>query len=71
MNLETKIIANQTKQSVLGQWSGLIIGIVGIGCSIFLAYAGESTVGGIITGATVVSLVSLFVIGKKYQKSAD
>ncbi len=71
MSLESKIILSQTKQSVLGQWFGLIIGIVGIGCGTFLAYSGESTVGGIIAGATVVSLVSVFVIGKKYQKSAD
>ena len=37
----------------------------------FLAYSGETTVGGIIAGGTVVSLVSVFVIGKKIQKSDD
>ena len=71
MNLESKVIASQTSQSILGQWFGLIIGIIGMGCGTFLAYSGESTVGAIIAGATVVSLVSVFVIGKKYQKSMD
>ena len=37
----------------------------------FLAYSGEPTVGGIIAGGTVVSLVSVFVIGKRLQKSED
>ncbi len=59
MNLESKVIASQTSQSILGQWFGLIIGIIGIGCGTFLAYSGESTVGAIIAGATVVSLVSV------------
>jgi uncharacterized membrane protein len=69
MNLESTVILSQSKQSNLGQWFGLIIGLVGIGCGTFLAYCGETTVGGIIAGGTVVSLVSVFVIGKKLQKS--
>ena len=71
MSLESRVIASQSKQSNLGQWFGLIIGLVGIGCGTFLAYTGETTVGGIIAGGTVVSLVSVFVIGKKSQKSDD
>lgn len=69
MALENKVIVSQSRQSNLGQWFGLIIGLVGIGCGTFLAYSGETTVGGIIAGGTVVSLVSVFVIGKKLQKS--
>lgn len=71
MSIENKLIQSQTKQSGLGQWFGLIIGLVGIGCGTFLAYSGETTVGGIIAGGTVVSLVSVFVLGKKRQKSED
>jgi uncharacterized membrane protein len=71
MMLENKVVTSQSKQSSLGQWFGLIIGIVGIGCGTFLAYSGQTTVGGIIAGGTVVSLVSVFVIGKKLQKSED
>ncbi|AFL85103.1 putative membrane protein [Belliella baltica DSM 15883] len=71
MSLETKVVNSQSKQSGLGQWFGLIIGLVGIGCGTFLAYSGETTVGGIIAGGTVVSLVSVFVIGKSLQKSQN
>ncbi len=69
MSMESKVIESQNKQSGLGQLFGLIIGLVGIGCGTFLAYSGETTVGGIIAGGTVVSLVSVFVIGKKRQSS--
>jgi uncharacterized membrane protein len=71
MNLEAKIVSSQSRQSNLGQWFGLIIGLVGIGSGTFLAYSGQTTVGGIIAGGTVVSLVSVFVIGKKNQKSEN
>lgn len=71
MELEMKVVTGHSRQSVIGQWFGLIIGLVGIGCGTFLAYSGEPTVGGIIAGGTVVSLVSVFVIGKKLQKSED
>jgi uncharacterized membrane protein len=69
MALENNVISSQSNQSSVGQWFGLIIGLFGIGCGTFLAYSGETTVGGIIAGGTVVSLVSVFVIGKKIQKS--
>ena len=71
MSIEKDVISSQSSQSKLGQWFGLIIGIVGIGCGTFLAYSGETTVGGIIAGGTVVSLVSVFVIGKKIQSSKN
>jgi len=68
INIESKVITSQNKQSGLGQIFGLIIGLFGISCGTFLAYSGETTVGGIIAGGTVVSLVSVFVIGKARQK---
>ena len=68
INIETKVIISQNKQSGLGQIFGLIIGIFGISCGTFLAYSGVTTVGGIIAGGTVVSLVSVFVIGKTRQR---
>lgn len=71
MTIEKKAITSQFRQSNLGQWFGLVIGIVGIGCGTFLAYSGATTVGGIVAGGTVVSLVSVFVIGKRIQQSND
>jgi len=70
MKMEDKVITSQSTQSKLGQIFGLIIGIVGIGSGTFLAAMGETTVGGIIAGGTVVSLVSVFVIGKNIQKES-
>ena len=69
MKIENSVVSSQSVKSNLGQWFGLIIGLFGIGCGTFLAYCGETTVGGIIAGGTVVSLVSVFVIGKRIQKS--
>jgi len=68
INLESKVVKSQSNQSKLGQIFGLIIGLVGIGCGTYLAASGEPTVGGIIAGGTVVSLVSVFVIGKAAQR---
>ena len=68
ISIETQVIISQNKQSGLGQVFGLIIGLFGISCGTFLAYSGEPTVGGIIAWGTVVSLVSVFVIGKTRQK---
>lgn len=67
-DLEKSVIPSQVKQSQLGQWFGFILGLVGIGCGTFLAYNGQPYVGAIVAGTTVVSLVSVFVIGKRNQK---
>ena len=69
MQIENKVIHSQSLQSKLGQVFGLIIGIVGIASGTYLASIGETTVGGIIAGGTVVSLVSVFVLGKKAQRN--
>jgi len=68
IDIESNVVKSNNGQSKLGQIFGLIIGIVGIGCGTYLASIGESTVGGIIAGTTVVSLVSVFVIGKAAQR---
>lgn len=70
MQIENKVINSQSLQSKLGQIFGLIIGIVGIASGTYLASIGETTVGGIIAGGTVVSLVSVFVLGKKSQRKS-
>lgn len=68
ISLENKLVTSQSNQSKMGQIFGLVIGLVGIGCGTFLAAIGATTVGGIIAGGTVVSLVSVFVIGKSIQR---
>lgn len=68
IDIEKAVITSQNRQSQLGQIFGLVIGLFGIVCGTFLAYKGETVVGSIIAGGTVVSLVSVFVIGKRKQK---
>lgn len=68
ISIESKVINSQATQSLIGQIFGLILGLVGLGCGTFLAFNGFETVGAIIAGGTVVSLVSVFVIGKKSQR---
>ena len=68
MNIEKTIIRRQSFQSMLGQIFGLIIGIAGLACGTFLVYSDYPKTGGLIAGATVVSLVSVFVIGQKSSK---
>ncbi len=70
MQIENTVIKSQSLQSKLGQIFGLIIGIVGISSGTYLASIGQTTVGGIIAGGTVVSLVSVFVLGKKAQRKS-
>lgn len=71
MSIEKKVINSQSLQSGLGQIFGLIIGIVGIVSGTYLASIGATAVGGIIAGGTVISLVSVFVIGKNIQKNKE
>lgn len=70
IDIENKVIQSQSGQSKLGQIFGFVIGLVGVGCGTYLAAIGEATVGGIIAGGTVVSLVSVFVIGKAIQNKS-
>ena len=68
IEIEKKVINSEMRQSQIGQVFGFLIGLAGMGFGTFLAYSGEIVVGSIIAGGTVISLVSLFVIGKRNQK---
>ena len=70
ISIESNVVSSQSSQSKLGQVFGLIIGLAGIGCGTYLASIGQDVVGGIIAGGTVVSLVSVFVLGKKTQRKS-
>lgn len=68
VSLQSKMVNDQNSESKLGQIFGFIIGLVGVGCGTYLAATGHEAVGGIIAGGTVVSLVTVFVVGKKLQE---
>lgn len=68
MGLESKHLNEQLFQSKLGQIFGLVISIVAIGAGTHLTMNGHDTVGGILLGTTLISLVTVFVLGKRAQK---
>lgn len=69
MKIEEREINSQYRQNVLGQIFGFIISILGIVGGIISGIYGSPWVGGIIGGGTVVSLATVFVLGKKYQNN--
>lgn len=62
--MDKKVLPKHLNITKRGQVFGFIIALVVIGSGSFLAYEGHETVGSILVGTTVVSLVSVFVIGK-------
>lgn len=69
MSIERTVIKRQSFQSMLGQIFGLIIGLAGLACGTFLAYSNFPKTGAVIAGGTVISLVSVFVMGRKSAKN--
>ena len=63
--LEKTVIPAQVRQSGRGQYFGFALGIAGLACATVLGLYGFTTVASIIGGGTVVSLVTVFVVGKK------
>lgn len=66
--MEHLVIKSQTRQSSTGQWLGFFIALFGLGGSFYLGATGHETTAAIIGGIDLVGLVSVFVIGKSYQK---
>lgn len=69
IEIEFTVVKSQQKQSERGQLFGLILGITGLLIAACLALNGHETTGSIIGGSTVISLVSVFVIGKTKQRN--
>lgn len=53
-----------------GQICATIVAVVCIAGAVFCAYLGDTTVGGIIGGATILGLVTVFVTGKALERKA-
>ena len=68
MELERKVISGQLKQTDRGQNYGLIIALVGLAISGLLGYFGQGVAASFIGGGTLVSLVTVFVLGRKKQE---
>ncbi|KAF2515080.1 DUF2335 domain-containing protein [Flavobacterium salilacus subsp. salilacus] len=64
ISMENKVVGHQLKESSRGQLFGFILSIISLLVSGILAYTGHETTGGIIGGATIISLAGIFVLGR-------
>lgn len=68
-SLEKVVINADIKKSLYGMVCGLAIGMTGLIGAVVLGIFGQPILGGLIGGSTIVSLVTVFVIGKKGQET--
>ena len=64
ISIESKVVDSNIRNEKLGVLSGFIIGLSGLVCATLCALYGHDWVAAVIGGSTLVSLVSVFVIGK-------
>ena len=65
---EKFVVNSQQRQSGVGQYLGFIISVLAICGGIYLAVNGHPGVGGTLTSGTVISLATIFVLGKRQQR---
>lgn len=64
MESEKAYILSQIRKELRGQWMAFVLVIVLISAAVFVTIQGHPWVGGVISGTTIVSIVSVFVLGK-------
>lgn len=69
ISLESSVVKSQLTQSGRGQLLGFAISIICLIATVWLALNNHDTVAAIVGGTTLVGLVTVFVLGKKEQKS--
>lgn len=68
INIESKVISSQIRQSATGQWMAFALVIMAFGLTYLLAISGHDVVAGTIAGTTIVGLAATFLYGKLGQK---
>jgi uncharacterized membrane protein len=56
------------KERRRGQVLGFLLGLAGLGASVWIAYFGHPTTAGAVGVTTVISLVSVFVLGRRHAE---
>jgi uncharacterized membrane protein len=73
INIEDKAVTAQIKRANLGLWCGFVIGVLGIAggicIAIFVETAAATIAGSVLSTATLVGLVSVFVHGTRSQRA--
>ena len=67
--LETYHLRSQILESRLGQILAFILALSFMACSAYLSISGKEVSGIFMSGATIISLVTIFIKGKNYLKS--
>lgn len=62
--LGMQALTSERRERRLGQWLGFSIGIAALGTASFCAWQGQGIAAAIIGGATLASLVTVFVTGR-------
>lgn len=65
MQLENKIMTEQLSMSKRGQMCALVVFILGLGISVLFAYFGMKWFAGTFATVTLVTIIGLFINGKK------
>ncbi len=68
IEIEKKVIKSDVVNSRLGLIFGFILGLIGIGGGVYLTYLGMTQSGLIISGTTLVSLISVFIYGSQTRR---
>jgi uncharacterized membrane protein len=66
--LEDRTNKAQTEQSGRGQWMAFVVAMAFLGGSLWISHDGYPAVGAVLGGATVVSLATAFILGKRGQQ---
>jgi uncharacterized membrane protein len=66
--LEDRTNDAQVRQSARGQWMAFIVALAFLGGSLWITHDGYPAVGATLGGATVVSLATAFILGKRAQQ---
>jgi uncharacterized membrane protein len=66
--LEDRTNDAQVRQSGRGQWMAFIVALAFLGGSLWITHDGYPAVGATLGGATVVSLATAFILGKRAQQ---
>ena len=68
LELENHRVQEELKQSKLGQIFGFCIGLIGMSAATALAILGREVTAGIFATTTILGLVTVFVLGQKFQQ---
>ena len=63
ISIENKLVNAENQSRLLGLVAGFLIATVGLGGAVYLGYNGKTWESGIMSGGTLVGLVTVFVKG--------